>query len=189
MTTDGASNGGGSADSSLLLGRAGCPVWLNPERFLEADFIVDACVADLRRFVPLATLQNELNNYLSTLKTKLVEVINEDYADYVGLSGRLANVEGSVVRMRKPLLELRDKLHAVQEAVRSELNSLNQGLRRRQEVAAQRGLLELTLEVSHVAAKVDKLLEELAAADGGRSGESGEGESREEAASSSQVAS
>lgn len=38
---------------------------------------------------------------------QLVEVINEDYADYVGLSGRLANVEGSVLRMRKPLLELR----------------------------------------------------------------------------------
>ncbi|GIL88600.1 hypothetical protein Vretimale_19142 [Volvox reticuliferus] len=154
-----------TSDSSLLLGRAGCPVWLNPERFLIPDFNADACVADLRRYVPLATLQNELSNYLATLKTKLVEVINEDYADYVGLSGRLANVEGSVVRMRKPLLELRDKLHAVQEAVRSELNSLNQGLRKRKEVATQRALLELILEVSHVAAKVDKLLEELAASD------------------------
>ncbi|GIL63172.1 hypothetical protein Vafri_17283 [Volvox africanus] len=154
-----------TSDSSLLLGRAGCPVWLNPERFLISDFNADACVADLRRYVPLATLQNELSNYLATLKTKLVEVINEDYADYVGLSGRLANVEGSVVRMRKPLLELRDKLHAVQEAVRSELNSLNQGLRKRKEVATQRAQLELILEVSHVAAKVDKLLEELAASD------------------------
>ncbi|KXZ52971.1 hypothetical protein GPECTOR_8g343 [Gonium pectorale] len=115
--------------------------------------------------VPLATLQNELNSYLATLKTKLVEVINEDYSDYVGLSGRLANVEGAVVRMRRPLIELRDKLHAVQEAVRSELNSLNQGLRRRKEVATQRALLELTLEVSHVAAKVEKLLEEVAASD------------------------
>ncbi|EFJ51678.1 component of oligomeric golgi complex 2 [Volvox carteri f. nagariensis] len=154
-----------TGDSSLLLGRAGCPVWLNPERFLAPDFNADACVADLRRYVPLATLQNELSSYLATLKTKLVEVINEDYADYVGLSGRLANVEGSVVRMRKPLLDLRDKLHAVQEAVRSELNSLNQGLRKRKEVATQRALLELILEVSHVAAKVDKLLEELAASD------------------------
>ncbi|GLC45905.1 hypothetical protein PLESTF_000710900 [Pleodorina starrii] len=154
-----------TGDSGLLLGRAGCPVWLNPERFLAPDFNADACVADLRRYVPLATLQNELSSYLATLKTKLVEVINEDYADYVGLSGRLANVEGSVVRMRKPLLDLRDKLHAVQEAVRSELNSLNQGLRKRKEVATQRALLELILEVSHVAAKVDKLLEELAAAD------------------------
>ncbi|KAG2428415.1 hypothetical protein HXX76_011535 [Chlamydomonas incerta] len=166
MTAEEVSNGGASAaDSAVLLGRAACPVWLNPERFLEQEFNADACVADLRRYVPLATLQNELSSYLATLKTKLVEVINEDYADYVGLSGRLANVEGAVVRMRKPLLELRDKLHAVQEAVRTELNSLNQGLRKRKEVATQRALLELILEVAHVAAKVDKLLEEVVAAD------------------------
>ncbi|KAG2451026.1 hypothetical protein HYH02_004295 [Chlamydomonas schloesseri] len=166
MTAEEVSNGGASAaDSAVLLGRAACPVWLNPERFLEQEFNADACVADLRRYVPLATLQNELSSYLATLKTKLVEVINQDYADYVGLSGRLANVEGAVVRMRKPLLELRDKLHAVQEAVRTELHSLNQGLRKRKEVATQRALLELILEVSHVAAKVDKLLEEVVAAD------------------------
>eukprot|EP00198_Chlamydomonas_reinhardtii_P005891 XP_001695227.1 component of oligomeric golgi complex 2 [Chlamydomonas reinhardtii] len=163
MTADEVTNGGASgADSAVLLGRAACPVWLNPERFLEQEFNADACVADLRRYVPLATLQNELSSYLATLKTKLVEVINEDYADYVGLSGRLANVEGAVVRMRKPLLELRDKLHAVQEAVRTELNSLNQGLRKRKEVATQRALLELILEVAHVAAKC-RLLERVAA--------------------------
>ncbi|KAG2501945.1 hypothetical protein HYH03_000443 [Edaphochlamys debaryana] len=177
MTSNsGTDNGvGAAADSATLLGRAACPVWLNPERFLEDSFNADACVADLRRYVPLATLQNELSGYLGTLKTKLVEVINEDYADYVGLSGRLANVEGAVVRMRKPLLDLRDKLHAVQDAVRTELNSLNQGLRKRKEVATQRALLELILEVSHVAAKVDKLLEEVAAADQGGDGGAGAG--------------
>lgn len=38
---------------------------------------------------------------------QMVEVINEDYADYVSLSSRLANVDGAVLRMRKPLVELR----------------------------------------------------------------------------------
>lgn len=37
----------------------------------------------------------------------MVEVINEDYADYVSLSGKLVNVDGSVLRMRKPLTELK----------------------------------------------------------------------------------
>lgn len=36
-----------------------------------------------------------------------MEVINEDYSDYVSLSGRLVNVDGSVMRMRKPLVELK----------------------------------------------------------------------------------
>ena len=38
---------------------------------------------------------------------QLVEVLNEDYSDYVGLAGRLTNVEGAVARMRKPLMELK----------------------------------------------------------------------------------
>ena len=38
---------------------------------------------------------------------QLVEVINEDYGEYVGLSSRLVNVEGFVLRMRKPLIELK----------------------------------------------------------------------------------
>jgi hypothetical protein len=36
-----------------------------------------------------------------------VEVINEDYGDYVSLSSRLVNVDGSVIRMRRPLLDLK----------------------------------------------------------------------------------
>ena len=96
--------------------------------------------------MPLVTLHNDLNDYLSTLKAKvsanfscmracpleddysmlsvlkpvialicytclpawakLVEVINEDYGEYVSLSSRLVNVEGFVLRMRKPLVEL-----------------------------------------------------------------------------------
>ena len=36
---------------------------------------------------------------------QLVEVLNEDYGEYVSLSSRLANVDGAVVRMRQPLMD------------------------------------------------------------------------------------
>jgi len=42
----------------------------------------------------------------------MVEVINADYSDYVSLSTKLVNVDGAVVRMRKPLNELRVSVHA-----------------------------------------------------------------------------
>ena len=69
--------------------------------------------------MPLATLHHDLNEYLALLKAKvtvpamhitgmqLVEVINDDYGDYVSLSSRLVNVDGFVVRLRKPLVELK----------------------------------------------------------------------------------
>lgn len=37
---------------------------------------------------------------------QLVEALNEDYSDYVGLSSQLSGLEGAVVRMRQPLLEI-----------------------------------------------------------------------------------
>ncbi len=58
------------------------------------------------RQVPLDTLSAELEAHLGTLKQRLVEVINEDYADFVSLSGKLVNVDGAVLRMHRPLLEV-----------------------------------------------------------------------------------
>jgi len=57
--------------------------------------------------VPLDALSAELEAHLATLKQRLVEVINEDYADFVSLSGKLVNVDGAVLRMHRPLLEVK----------------------------------------------------------------------------------
>jgi hypothetical protein len=38
---------------------------------------------------------------------KLIEVINQDFGDYVGLASRLNSVDGSVVRMKQPLLDIK----------------------------------------------------------------------------------
>lgn len=57
--------------------------------------------------VPLETLRSQLQKYLTVLKGKLVEVINEDYNDFVSLSTKLVNVDGAVTQMQKPLLTLK----------------------------------------------------------------------------------
>ncbi len=64
---------------------------------------------------------------------QLVEALNEDYSDYVGLSGQLSGLEGAVVRMRQPLLEIqvRQQVKAQQCAYRgrSMLGACTKGLR------------------------------------------------------------
>ena len=111
--------------------------WLKPSLFLQADFNAEEYVSNLRRFVsasrlrfvvhvcqgvcsdaltkifscknqvPLETLSAELQRYVTVLKGKLVEVINEDYNDFVSLSTKLVNVDGAVTQMQKPLLMLK----------------------------------------------------------------------------------
>jgi COG (conserved oligomeric Golgi) complex component, COG2 len=45
------------------------------------------------------------------LPAQLVEVINEDYADFVSLSTQLVNVDGAVARMQRPLGDLKVTPH------------------------------------------------------------------------------
>ena len=66
-----------------------------------------------------------------------------------------------------------EKLEGVQKAVQGELNELNAGLQRRNDVAAARGILDLLQDTAHVASKVEKLLLEV---------EQQEGDLRKEAA-------
>lgn len=62
--------------------------------------------------VPLETLSEELQRYVTVLKGKLVEVVNEDYNDFVSLSTKLVNVDGAVTQMQKPLLVLKVQIPA-----------------------------------------------------------------------------
>ncbi len=41
------------------------------------------------------------------LRNRLVEVINEHYGDFVSLSSKLVNVDSAVIRMQKPLMEIK----------------------------------------------------------------------------------
>ncbi|PRW51049.1 conserved oligomeric Golgi complex subunit 2 [Chlorella sorokiniana] len=157
------------AASLALDGSSTLPLWFKPELFLEPAFSPTAYVADLRRYVPLETLSSELHAHLTALKNKLVEVINEDYNDFVSLSTKLVNVDGSLQRMQAPLLELQEKLEAVRSAISEQAGELASGLQRRQAVAEARALLELMQDTAHVMSKVDKLLGEVRAAGGAAS--------------------
>mmetsp|Transcript_36950 Transcript_36950/g.104270 ORF Transcript_36950/g.104270 Transcript_36950/m.104270 type:complete len:768 (-) Transcript_36950:202-2505(-) len=140
---------------------AGLHSWFKPEQFVDPDFNADSYVGDLRGYVPLETLKSELDKHLSFLKNRLVEVINEDYSDFVSLSTKLVNVDGAVVRMKKPLGELKEKLEGVQGTVQGELDQLQEQLQRRKDVAEARGILDLMQDTAHVASKVEKLLVEV----------------------------
>ncbi|CAN6464833.1 unnamed protein product [Victoria cruziana] len=137
------------------------PLWFKKDGFLQKDFDPEAYVSDLRRFVPLDSLRNELRSHLSILKNELIELINRDYGDFVNLSTKLVDVNGAILRMRAPLTELRGKISQFRASVEVSLSALHDGLRQRAEASAAREILELLLDTSHVVSKVEKLILEL----------------------------
>lgn len=137
------------------------PLWFKQSSFLSPDFDSESYISDLRTFVPFETLRSELQSHLSSLKHELVELINRDYADFVNLSTKLVDVDAAVLRMRAPLIEIREKILAFRGAVEGSLVSLQGGLRQRAEASAAREILELLIDTSHVVSKVEKLIKEL----------------------------
>ncbi|KAE8668942.1 elongation factor 1-delta 1-like isoform X1 [Hibiscus syriacus] len=140
------------------------PMWLKPSLFLSPDFNSESYIAELRTFVPFDTLRSEFQAHLSSLNHELIDLINRDYADFVNLSTKLVDVDSAVLRMRAPLLEIRDKIQGFRGAVESSLTSLKNGLSQRAEATAAREVLELLLDTFHVVSKVEKLIKELPSA-------------------------
>ncbi|OMO52866.1 COG2 complex component [Corchorus capsularis] len=137
------------------------PLWFKPSLFLSPDFDSESYISELRTFVPFDTLRSELQAHLSSLNHELIDLINRDYADFVNLSTKLVDVDSAVLRMRAPLLELRDKIQGFRGAVEGSLFALKNGLSQRAEATAAREVLELLLDTFHVVSKVEKLIKEL----------------------------
>ncbi|XP_004515820.1 conserved oligomeric Golgi complex subunit 2 [Cicer arietinum] len=137
------------------------PLWFKPASFLSPDFDSESYISELRTFVPFDTLRSELNNYLSSLNHELIDLINRDYADFVNLSTKLVDVDAAVVRMRAPLVELREKIEQFRGSVDVSLIAIKNGLKQRSEAASARETLELLLDTFHVVSKVEKLIKEL----------------------------
>ncbi|CAN1802306.1 Conserved oligomeric Golgi complex subunit 2 [Linum perenne] len=139
----------------------GHPLWFKPNLFLSPNFDTESFISDLRTFVPFDTLRSELQSHLASLNHELIDLINRDYTDFVNLSTKLVDVDAAVVRMRAPLLELREKIDGFRGSVQGSLVSLRNGLKQRSEAAAAREVLELLLDTFHVVSKVEKLIKEL----------------------------
>ncbi|KAG9129415.1 hypothetical protein Leryth_018479 [Lithospermum erythrorhizon] len=137
------------------------PPWLNPPTFLSQSFDPQHYISDLRSFVPLESLRWELKSHLSSLKVELIDLINRDYSDFVSLSTKLVDVEGSVVRMRAPLLEIKEMILGFREALQDSLLALENRLDQRTQANRAREVLEILLDTFHVVSKVEKLIKEL----------------------------
>ncbi|ESQ54830.1 hypothetical protein EUTSA_v10024490mg [Eutrema salsugineum] len=140
------------------------PLWFKPSLFLSPGFDSESYISELRTFVPFDTLRSELRSHLASLNRELVDLINRDYADFVNLSTKLVDIDAAVVRMRAPLLDLREKITGFRGSVEAALFALRSGLQQRSHAAAAREVLELLLDTFHVVSKVEKLIKVLPSA-------------------------
>jgi hypothetical protein len=71
----------------------------NRTHFQRADFNVERFVNLARKRATLDQLHTDLRTYLRYLQNSMVELINDDYADFVNLSSGLAALRESVTKV------------------------------------------------------------------------------------------
>jgi len=75
----------------------------DPKEFFSDDFSVDEFIQRKRQAVPLDVLRDDLGIHLKTLRSSLIELINQDYAQFVNLSSNLVGLDGRIQNIVSPL--------------------------------------------------------------------------------------
>ncbi|GAA5906257.1 uncharacterized protein JCM6883_005490 [Sporobolomyces salmoneus] len=126
-----------------------------------------------RRHTGLEDLRSELRAYLATLRSSLVEIINEEYEAFIGLSLGLkhANVSQSLSTIRRPVLSIRSEV----TRVRGELDEMREEmatvLNERKECREMKVVMRRLLATEEAVEKVESMLQ---VGDGERTGRSKE---------------
>lgn len=139
--------------------RAAAPLCFAKEALAAPDFAPESFIADCRRRVPLESLLTDLRAFAATLEHELVELINEDYADFVSLSSNLTGIDRQVSDLRTGLLALRKDLMAVRAAVHGAISEVENKLDEKRHAARKQAALQLMVNTSKTLAKIERLLQ------------------------------
>lgn len=69
----------------------------------QESFDVDKFIVERKKRLALESLKDDLMAYLRILKSSLVELINQDYADFVNLSTNLVGLDRAITSIQTPM--------------------------------------------------------------------------------------
>lgn len=172
-TDDAADPGAGAVGGSVVAVPdvvPACPQGLTITRhdFVRPDFTVDgfltswnsasSVVSSSGRPRTLETLRDDLGVYLKVLRSAMIELINEDYADFVNLSTNLVGLDQSISQLEAPLVAFRSHVEDVRAAVEASHAAVNEKLRRRDEIHKKKVALQNLEHITNTVAKIERLL-------------------------------
>ncbi|XP_064402845.1 conserved oligomeric Golgi complex subunit 2-like isoform X2 [Halichondria panicea] len=130
----------------------------SPEELLAKDFAVDEFVARCRRRVTMEGLREELHGYFKTLKSAMVELINQDYADFVNLSANLAGIDKSIGSLMSPLKQLQTEIKEIKCAMTEAIDAAQSKMNTKTEISEQKNTLTRLIVVLESMERLERLL-------------------------------
>jgi len=138
-----------------------CPQGLCISRadFLRTDFTVDKFFIEQSiRETPLDNLRDDLGLYLKVLRSSMIELINQDYADFVNLSTNLVGLDGGILALQEPLSEFNGTISTVNNDICSSLDVVRRGLAKQKGFREDREVLASLRDTSHAIARLERVV-------------------------------
>ncbi|KAH6599205.1 hypothetical protein BASA50_003234 [Batrachochytrium salamandrivorans] len=134
-----------------------------PVAFSRQDFLVDSfAAADFvatHKHIPIDQLRHDLNGVLRVLKGELVELINNDYAQFISLSTNLVGVDSMISDLKRPIQSIHAAVQNTQDALDRVIERLETGLKERALIRTKRAALEVFLSIHQSLEKVQAVIE------------------------------
>eukprot|EP00762_Andalucia_godoyi_P001338 ANDGO_04895.mRNA.1 Conserved oligomeric Golgi complex subunit 2 len=99
--------------------------------FLSPDFDVARFVSDMRHKVPLSSLKNDLEKYLEWVQGEMVDLINRDYSEFIGVSRAISDVGEAIEKMKTPLSQLYTSMESHYGSLEKSLQQIQEKLQER----------------------------------------------------------
>lgn len=137
-----------------------CPsgVVFQKDDFLGSAFDIDAFLASYAGTSGLESLRDDLGMYLQVLRVAMIELINDDYADFVNLSSNLVGIEDKILAIENPLLQFKEQIMGFVRKLNSTKEALEGKLGQRKALHDQRVALRNLEHIINLLNKIERLI-------------------------------
>jgi len=150
-------------DTSLTSIVPSCPqgLCITKSDFLKPDFTVDNFFIEVsvrEGGTSLDTLRDDLGVYLKVLRSSMIELINQDYADFVNLSTNLVGLDEGIDKIKEPLVGYNDEIKLAKENLSSCLDQVKAKLSRQERIRQEKEMLGSLQQVAATTVKLERMV-------------------------------
>ncbi|KAF5403176.1 Conserved oligomeric Golgi complex subunit 2 [Paragonimus heterotremus] len=146
-------------EDTLDIAPSGLRFCFDREHFLNDEFHSDEFIlAHDRRGTSLEQMRDSLLQYSNILKSSLVELINQDYADFVNLSTNLVGLDKAIDIIASPLQEFHQSVSNVIDELNAVEKELSTKIRQRQQLRRKKDLLGSLYTIGECITRLERWL-------------------------------
>ncbi|CAB3368578.1 Hypothetical predicted protein [Cloeon dipterum] len=124
--------------------------------FDKDDFSVDNFLDS--RGTNFEILRDDLGRYLKDLRSAMIELINQDYSDFVNLSSNLIGLDKSILKLRIPLCQFKEEILQIKCSLDEGIEELTQQLDTKEELIKSKESLKNLRSLMDLMDKMELLL-------------------------------